>query len=86
MPNSLPEDPIMSHKGVSKTVSNLKSVCHRMQASWSKSERERRHTVACHRQQALWDLLSKSRPSAISEMEIVAVGAPTIADLARLAG
>ncbi|HVU89128.1 MAG TPA: hypothetical protein VHD36_17520 [Pirellulales bacterium] len=65
---------------------NVKQACRRMQTGWSTSERNRRQTVACRRQQALWQLLTRTDPAATGEPEILAIGAPTIADLVRFAG
>jgi hypothetical protein len=64
----------------------IKQACRRMQTGWSSSERNRRQTVANRRQQSLWQMLTCADPSATGEQEILAVGAPTIADLARFAG
>jgi hypothetical protein len=64
----------------------IKQACRQMQTSWSTSERNRRQTVASRRQQALWQLLTRANPCDTGEPEILAVGAPTIADLARFAG
>ncbi len=65
---------------------SIQQTCRRMQASWSSRERNHRQIVANRRQQSLWQLLARSNPIATPETEILAIGAPSIADLARFAG
>lgn len=64
----------------------IKQACRRMQTSWSSSERSHRQAVASRRQEALWQLLTRANPATTGEPEILAIGAPSIADLARFAG
>lgn len=76
---------------MSRTTSNstqhVQQQCRRLKAGWSKVERRRRHEVACRRQEVLWQLLcNRSASGHAQESEILAIGAPTIADLARFAG
>ena len=80
------EEPIMSRTSSQdrQVPQNVKQACRRMQTSWSNSERSRRQTVASRRQQALWQLLACTDPGSTGEPEILAIGAPTIADLGDL--
>jgi hypothetical protein len=78
---------------MSRTPSNrlskgnpIKESCRRMQASWSNETRRYRQLVASRRQQTLWEMLTTANPNPTPEGEILAIGAPSIADLVRFAG
>ncbi|MES1213836.1 MAG: hypothetical protein ABUL64_04540, partial [Singulisphaera sp.] len=67
-------------------TNRIDTACRRMKASWSNTEKNRRQSIACRRQQSLWQLLASGRPEPVVESEILAIGAPSLADLARFAG
>jgi hypothetical protein len=66
--------------------SPIKDSCRRMQASWSNETRRYRQVVANRRQQTLWEMLMNEHANLMPEGEILAIGAPSMADLARFAG
>ncbi len=78
----------MSRTTTKGTVASrrIKQSCDRMQAAWSNSERNHRQDIANRRQQSLWQLLTRMDPTVSPESEIQAIGAPSMADLARFAG
>jgi len=74
----------------SSTRQSVHQQCRRLKTGWSAVERRRRHDVACRRQEVLWQLLRDrvlgERSVESPHSEVLAIGAPSLADLARFAG